>query len=105
MEGKIPELLDKDVRESTFGLAATDMIRHTLELKSTPESMRYKSKDFLPPNLQRKKLWEKWDKLWDTFRNKILKEAVSRGFKYSRQDPEFVMVSNLYFVCECYYFI
>lgn len=85
MEGKIPELFDKDVRESAFGLVATDIIRLMLELKSTPDTMRYNSRDFLPHNLQR-------NKFWDNFLHKNLQKAVSRGWKYSRQNPEFVKV-------------
>ena len=91
LEGKIPELLDKDVRENAFGLVATDIIRLMLELKSTPNTMRYNSRDFLPPNLQRNTFWNK-------FLHKNLQEAVTRGFKHCRQNPEFVKV-NKYMFC------
>lgn len=88
LEGKIPELLGRQFRDSALGLVATDIIRLMLELKSSPDTMRYNSRDFLPHELKR-------SVLWDNFLHKNLQKAVSRGWKYSRQNPEFVKVCDL----------
>ncbi|KFM64638.1 hypothetical protein X975_09212, partial [Stegodyphus mimosarum] len=54
-----------------------------LELKLSPDTMKYNSRDFLPQELKR-------SPLWDNFLRDPLQKAVSRGWKNSRQNPEFV---------------
>ncbi|XP_054715541.1 tyrosine-protein kinase JAK2-like [Uloborus diversus] len=83
LDGKVPELMGRQLRERALGLVATDIIRLMLELKLTPDTMKYNSRDFLPQDLKR-------SPLWDNFLRDPLQKAVSRGWKNSRQNAEFV---------------
>ncbi|XP_015930975.1 tyrosine-protein kinase JAK2 [Parasteatoda tepidariorum] len=81
LEGKIPELFK--FRESALGLVATDIIRLMLEMKLTPDTMKYNCRDFFPQELKR-------SPLLDSFLQGPLEKAVTKGWQNSRQNSEFV---------------
>ncbi|GIY34753.1 tyrosine-protein kinase hopscotch [Caerostris extrusa] len=75
-------------RENALGLVATDIIRLMLESNTTPETMKFNSKNFIPHVLRK-------SSFWDNFLRSPLDRAISRGWKYTKQNPGFVKGSYI----------